>query len=308
METTNFHSNYVSGMRIEESLGKYRLSCKVGAYCTFGIDQLSNQLHYHDSFELCIVTSGTGKFILNDTTHNISKGDLIIADMQIPHEIQSNDTNGMQLLYIFISIRTNTDVTLTKSTEDQILEDFLRQHNAHIPSQFQLISYLEFVESYNNRRGNQNPGTYNALKNLILESLSLLSCKSDTGNKKIISKNVIEMALDYIDLNLENKILIKDVAHHSYTSQRNLEHLFRKHLGKTVIGYINDKKMDLACHYLAMHFTIADTGRLLGMPDAAQFSRLFKKHKDMSPSKYQSLKAPDKQGIGRRLSCKTTLY
>jgi AraC family transcriptional regulator, transcriptional activator of pobA len=301
MEYKQYHSNFVSGLMINETFGRYRISCKAGVYCVFGVEQISNQRHAHDCYELCVITSGSGKYIHDDREYLINKGDVIIADPGIAHEIQCTNTQDMRLLYIFIDISENKPLTMVKSIEDKLIHGFKSGHSALAPSKTYILSYLDFIESYGIRRGNRNFGTYNALKQLVLESLAVLSYETSILNNGIITQNAFERALDYIDENLHKKILVRDIALETHISQRNLEYIFRKNLGKTVKEYICEKKIDLACHYLSMYFTVSDTGRLVGIPDLTQFSRLFKKYKGMPPTQYQKTMVTCKNGMGRRI-------
>ncbi len=53
---------------------------------------------------------------------------------------------------------------------------------------------------------------------------------------------LIESALDYIDRELSNHIMVKEIAKECSASVRNLELIFRKHLNKTVKQYIRWKR------------------------------------------------------------------
>lgn len=303
METNHLHSEYVAGMRVEESFGKYRLSCKAGSYCIFGYDQVSNQSHRHNCYELCMVVSGNGSFIYGDTAYKIQKGDILLADPEVRHEIQAKAMENLVLIYFFIEIYQNRRLSAAGSFGERCIEAFLK---GHIPqaSQQHLLSYVTFIENYNAPQKVLQHGTYEALKNLILESLMSLADSGKTGNTAAEGnkvRNILENSMDYIDANLHRKFSVKDVAAYSCTSQRNLQYLFGKHLKKTVIDYINEKKMDLACHYLAMHFSIADAANMVGIGNASHFSTLFKKYKRVPPGKYQQSSMGERNGMGRRL-------
>jgi AraC family transcriptional regulator, transcriptional activator of pobA len=299
MDIENLHSDYISGMRIDESFGKYRLSCKAGTYCVFGFEQISNQRHQHNCYEMCIIISGEGSYFYNNTVYRIQRGDIIIAEPEIQHEIQANIQESLLLLYIFIEIKCNSSAAKVKTFGDQCIEGFL---NGHVQKtvQEQLLAYITFIEAYNSPRKKYHFGTYEALKNLILESLLSLSNKSKSQDTPVV-KNIIENSMDYIDANLHKRILVKDIAANSCTTGRNLEYLFRKHLNKTVVGYINEKKIELACHYLNMYFNISDTASMVGINNLSQFSSLFRKYKTVSPKQYQQINLTDKMGMGRRI-------
>ncbi|MHB1453806.1 MAG: helix-turn-helix domain-containing protein [Saccharofermentanales bacterium] len=304
--STPLHSEYITGRRIDESFGRYRLSCKVGSYSVFGYDQISNQRHRHDCYELCLVISGKGSYLYNDAICPIQEGDLIIAEPDLHHEIQAGQrentalpTENLVLLYIFITISENARLARAESFGDRCIAGFLRGHNRKA-SQIHLLSYIRFIESYNSPNKKNPYGTSEALKNLILESLAALSANSNAPAEEIV-KNIFENALDYIDANLHTKILVSEIAADSCTTVRNLEYLFHKNLGKTVVGYINEKKTDLACHYLSMYFNVTDTAEMVGIHNVSQFSTMFKKSRQISPQEYQKMILGDKKGMGRRI-------
>lgn len=299
MNVKEFHSSFVTGMKIRESFGRYELLCKAGDICAFGFEQISNQVHIHDCYELCVITSGSGKFIHNDEEFFIKEGDVIIADKGVPHEVQSVNMQDMRLLYIFIEISVNNSLVLTKTMEDNLIHGFMTKHYPVASSFHYILLYLDFIENYNMQKPGRHFGTYQALKNLVLESLAALSSNVPLLNTQVASQNSLERALDYIDANLHKKISVMDIVTETHVSQRNLEYLFKKKLGSTIIGYVNERKVHRACHYLEMCFNISDTGRLVGVPDLIQFSRLFSKHKGMSPSKYQMMHGTGKNQVGR---------
>ncbi|WP_411679797.1 helix-turn-helix domain-containing protein [Clostridium thailandense] len=295
-------TEHICGKRIEDNFGMYSILCKTGTYCSFGNEQISNQLHYHNSYELCVILSGYGKYIYNDKIYELSSGDLIIADPGVKHEIQGIASNKeLLLIYFFINIKVNS-ISLTTSQNDKLINNFLCGHKPIVKHKEQLFAYLNFVADYNSisiSKGS-NYGTYLAIKNLILESLLCLS-NHNSANASFTEQSTLEQALDYIDAKLHTKISVESIAKYCCTSKRNLEYLFKNHLSKTIIGYINEKKIELACHYLSMYYSISDTSALIGISDCAQFSRLFKKYKGVSPKKYQEQYSSIDTILGRRL-------
>lgn len=299
MNTESLHSEYIAGKRIDESFGKYRLSCKIGSYCVFGFNQRSNTIHKHNCYELCVVVSGNGSYIHNDAIIELKPYDILIADPNVQHEIRASARANLILLYIFFEINQSRHLANTRSYGDQCIEAFLKGHGLR-SSQPQLLAYLSFIEAYNSPKKKFHFGTAEALKNLVLESMTALSFSSTNSNDDTV-KNIIESSMDYIDKNLHEKIPVRDVASYCCTSPRNLEYLYRKHLNKTVVGYIHEKKIDLACHYLNMYLSITDTANMIGINNISYFSSLFKKIRKMSPRAYQNSVLPDKKGMGRRI-------
>lgn len=293
------HSEYISGMRIDESYGKYRISCKVGTYCSFGYDQISNQRHNHDCYELCIIISGTGNYYYEEKAYKLNEGDIIIANPNSKHEIIASQKENLVLLYIFITISENPRYQKSGSYADECIEGFLKAHY-FASSQKHLLAYIGFIEQYNQPNKKYLHGTAKAIENLILECLALLSKNTKSENEEIV-KNTIENALDYIDQNLHTRIFVRDIALSSCTTTRNLEYLFKKQLGKTIVSYVNEKKTELACHYLSMYFNVSDTAEMVGIKNVSQFSLMFKKYMKMSPLEYQKKITDGGKGMGRRI-------
>lgn len=296
-----FNSSSIVGMQIEESFAKYSISCRVGAFCNFDLNMVSNQLHTHNCYELCIVTNGSGMFNYADKNYKLEQGDVFIADPFIVHEVQTNRLQSLQLIYFFIEVKDNELLTHNRC-EDQMIKSFLNGHKVLVSSQKHLLSYFMFIDNYHTLKKSRDFGIYQALKNLILESLDALSLKGESFSKpRAIACNSLELSLDYIDVNLNKKMALNEIAKHSCTSGRNLQYLFKKHLGKTVIEYVNERKIALASHYLMRQFSVRDTANLVGIDDPSKFTRLFKKQKAISPKKYQQIHVPNENGFGRRL-------
>lgn len=297
--TAKPNSNYVTGKRIDACFGKFRLVAKVGSYCEFGYDQVSNQRHHHDCYELCIVVSGKGSYFYDTVQNKLQEGDIIIADPGVEHEIQASAKDSLILLYIFISIDNNIRPTHTGSFGEACIDGFLRGHHKQV-SRAHLLSYIHFLESYNSTNSANQFGTHEAIKNLVLECLDSLSLNSSTPSDDFFG-NVFEKALDYIDSNLHTKISASDVAAYSCTTLRNLEYIFRKQLQSTVVGYINEKKTELSCHYLSMGFSVSNAAEKVGILNLSQFSTMFKKIKTISPREYRETFLSGREGMGRRL-------
>lgn len=302
MENSSFfNSSSIVGMQIEEIFKMYSMSCRVGSFCNFDINQKSNQLHNHNCYELCIVTSGSGAFIYNGDAFRLNCGDAFIADPYVAHEIQTVNQETLQLIYFFIEFKANS-LSSSMNAEDQLISEFLRKHRIIIHSQKQLLVYFSFIEAYTSIKKGRSFGVYHAIRNLILECLDALSFKGSILTDSVnFSGNTLELSLDYIDNNLNRKITIEEISRHSKTSVRNLQYIFKKHINKTITEYISERKIELASHYLARQFSVQDTADLIGINDSSQFTRLFKKYKLISPKKYQQLHAPKEKGFGRRL-------
>ncbi|KJR44602.1 Transcriptional regulator, AraC family [Desulfosporosinus sp. I2] len=296
----NFSSSPINGMQVNESFGKYTVSCKIGYLCDFNLMQISNQPHFHDCYELCIVTSGEGNFSYGNNVYKVKQGDIFVADSEVIHEISVSKLQDLQLIYFLIQIETDNNLS-PKSIQDQSIESFLSGHKVITVAQKQMFAYFLFIDTYYSAKKSRGYGIEQALKSLILESIDLLAVKSERLLKgQLHSPNTFEAALDYIDHNLNNKITVSEVARQLNVSERTLQYLFKKYLNRTIVDYINEKKMVLAAHHLKKQFSVSETACQVGIGGCPQFTRLFKKYFGVGPKKYQQLHSSEFKDFGRR--------
>ena len=76
--------------------------------------------------------------------------------------------------------------------------------------------------------------------------------------------------------------------------------VFKEQVGKSIISYINEKKMQLAVHLIEnTDIYIKEVAKQVGITDPFYFNRLFKKYYGVTPSKYKEQIAA---GKGRQSS------
>jgi transcriptional regulator GlxA family with amidase domain len=103
---------------------------------------------------------------------------------------------------------------------------------------------------------------------------------------------ILNKASHFIMTNLSQDLSVNDVASSVFTSERNLRHLFRKHMNTTVVDYINSKKMEHASYLLTLQLQVQEVSEAVGIASPAQFSRLFKRYQGTSPKKFQQNHEP----------------
>jgi AraC-like DNA-binding protein len=318
------HFQKVVGMNSKEIMGECYLDIEPAGFCVFDMNTPTNTLHFHEFYELCIVTEGTGEFVHRECLYPLYEGDVFIADPGVFHEIRlikdrdAHYSGTLTIVFFRITLRTSSSFEVpSKTFEESRLREFLGNHAIVSRSQKQLFSYLKFLESYIESTTTGNYGLRQAVKNMALESMFSL-CKpleSPASSKSPVkiqssanintpglgefetqkdsrvicmpSHSILDLSVNYISVNLHRKIYLHEIASVACTSKRNLQYVFKKELGKTVTDYINIKKTAVAASYLKMNFTISDVCNQIAINDVAQFSRLFKKYQGISPKKFQ---------------------
>ncbi|HBQ63831.1 MAG TPA: hypothetical protein DD727_02680 [Clostridiales bacterium] len=287
-----------SRYRVDAREGNSDIHIRPGGFCTFDMRRSSNGLHYHHCFELCASLAGYGEFIHGGRSYPVSPGDVFLADPRVPHEIRFRknsafkESPSFQLIFWTFVINTEdlSSVSTAGSTgkgDADLLPGFLHRHAVIAPAQRQILTWLDFMEAYCCRTPHPEFGLKQAMRAMVLDCLRSLSGMKDAENSRMAEDTPLDQALGYIGRNLTRKLALQEIATFSCTSPRNLQYLFRHHLGKTPVDYINERRMSLAAGHLKMNFKASEAGELIGIGNPAQFSRLFKKYFGMSPRKYQ---------------------
>lgn len=298
MQASKYALIQINDLLIKEKIGNHFISIKPGSYCTFNETIPTNARHYHNCYELCIVTEGSGLFIYDNQTMSVKKGDVFIADPNVLHEItiqmqSQSPTSTLNLFYFSINLFQN-DAPPTGQSEEMIITKFLKKHSILKKSQTQMLSYLNFLYDFSKARESNHSrkmiqySIEQAVKSLIYSCLMLLAEQSKTTkSNNETSNNILDTALDYISNHITEKITLEKLSKHCNTSKRNLQLLFQQYLNTTIIDYVNNRRMSLASSYLRMNFRISDIAPHVGIEDPAQFCRVFKKYYGISPKKYQ---------------------
>lgn len=101
---------------------------------------------------------------------------------------------------------------------------------------------------------------------------------------------IIQKVLNYIALNLASDLTLKHLSSIFSLNSSYLSAMFKKETGTTLTAYVNSKRIDRAVYLLNTQVdSIQDIAILCGIPDLTYFTKLFKKAKGMTPTKYREL-------------------
>jgi two-component system, response regulator YesN len=98
----------------------------------------------------------------------------------------------------------------------------------------------------------------------------------------------IRQAIEYIRTHLGEDLSLNAVSAAIDSSPHELSRQFKKQTGKSLTDYINEQRIIEALYLIDnQHLSITDISLMVGFNDVNYFTKVFKKHKGMTPSHYR---------------------
>ncbi|MCO7184832.1 AraC family transcriptional regulator [Tenacibaculum sp. XPcli2-G] len=111
------------------------------------------------------------------------------------------------------------------------------------------------------------------------------------STKKIPNKTVIRIsnAIDFIERNLDKKLVLEEIAEKAYFSPYHFHRLFKAVTKETVNDFITRKRVEKSASFLLnkKDKTVTEVSEIVGFVTLSSFSRAFKKFYGMSPAEFK---------------------
>lgn len=127
-------------------------------------------------------------------------------------------------------------------------------------------------------------------RSFLLELLILLNkCMYMQQQHEQHKETIVDLLLTYIHNNYTERITLDQLSSQFATNRTTLNQQFMKATGKSIIDYLIQLRMDLACTMLRdTTIPISEIKYRVGYNDSANFWKMFKKSVNMSPSEYRT--------------------
>jgi AraC family transcriptional regulator, melibiose operon regulatory protein len=250
--------------------------------------------HWHDSLEMSYVLTGEIDHIYIDGTEYTSReGDIVLINSNaihsfslglaenrkavtvlIPYEFVKENYSGFeQLMFNCVSINETSEHRLKHFVElreklDNITETFINKNNDPLaPIQITALAY-EIV--------------YILLKYFKEDNISYGVIKTNKYLKRLT------LVTEFIKQNYNQDLSIEYIASQFSLSSEYLSRLFTKHMGLTVLNYINAIRLENSYRELMnTDYSILDIALKHGFPNIKSYNRVFKSVYHITPHQYR---------------------
>ncbi|WP_304944617.1 AraC family transcriptional regulator [Vallitalea guaymasensis] len=245
-------------------------------------------IHNHNVNEIFLCISDNINYYVDGKTYELNKYDIIITNNKEFHRpvLRIKDTYERKIIQFRKEYLSFFDIPENNPIE--IYESRMSGNNNVIKSsdtlENNLIYYFMEIDKYCDKPSGDIM-TRTLLLQLIIK-LNTIIFESKKDKNTIKSDPKILATLEYINDHLDTVINLDLLSNKFFINKYYLCHLFKKHMGITIIDYINLKRIERAKHLLLEGVPVTDACYLVGFNDYSNFYKKFKKIVGLSPKKY----------------------
>lgn len=282
-------------MRIHNSCKESIESCKQNNQFSIAHlykDEKTMDIHVHDNYEIYYSKSGGKQFLIDNRLYTFEPGDIFFINQYESHRIMQIDNMTHERIVINIHPQFLRGFSTTDTNINYCFENRNKKigHRVSLTTEEQ-SSFLYFVHQLSGKSGFGQDILDTAHFLELMVFLNKIFKKRYEGKEFIksssnIANQQIDEILTYINRNIENELLLDEIAAYFYISTSYLCRLFKRATGTTINKYINAKRITMSKALLSQGNSVYETYVKCGYKDYSNFFKVFKKTVGISPSQY----------------------
>jgi AraC-like DNA-binding protein len=250
--------------------------------------------HFHDEYELHLITATSGKAFVGDWIGPFEPGHLVLCGPRLPHNWISTDLPEGGV--------AERDLVI------QFLHDPIEQAAAVIPELADVLPMLErarhgieffglsdaALSHWRRTRRERGIQRFAAFCEYLAElarctDYRLLSNVQMQGESDATELDRINSIVDRITLDLAQPVSAADLAAELNMSESQFSRFFRRASGNTFTDFVNRVRVNRACQLLMeSDRRVTDVCYEVGFNNVANFNRRFLQIKGMTPTEFRS--------------------
>lgn len=244
--------------------------------------------HQQPTWELSLIIEGEGIRTIADMSEPFKSGEVVLVPPETPHCWQFSD-NGQKIENITVIFSPELIYTIAATFPE-------------LQAQFgNLAEFTKAIAFTGNTRQRLSDGL-KLMANLtdaervtlfihLLTIIAVCSERREIGKlRETDAQRRLKQIEIYIICNYKRDISIDDLAQHVGMNRSSLCTFFKHHSGKTIITYLNEHRLSVACHLLRQtSLTIQQVCYESGFNDVPHFCRVFKRKYGVTPKECRGL-------------------
>lgn len=237
-------------------------------------------LHWHKNLELLYLTEGKCTVINGTEELPLQSGEIAVFNSETLHYVKAK---GSPCAYIL----TQLDAAYFESMGFDISGCVIKKiiHDEQIRSILERSLY---------EQENELPYYHESVKAMMLQMLVIIFRKhlaedfrnNDHSNRAKLVKQLAE----YIENHYQEELTVESISHACGYSRFYISRTFKAVTGLTVVAYINATRVQQAkTLFKNSNLSVCEIAMQCGFSNQAYFSKVFKRHENLSPLEYKSM-------------------
>jgi AraC-like DNA-binding protein len=237
--------------------------------------------------KLCWVPVGQGSLGLPGADVPIVKDDVLILRAGTSHRFVDDPADPLTLLIACVSPAVLDPAGSMAGDLDAICELFPTGRRARPRNRYQLNVIRDLYRQMLHEQSANTPGAstliHSALGRLVVQIMR--GC-TDASHAVADRDADLEAVLHYLDDYFARPVQLKDLAQLCGVSVRRFTDLFRQRTGRTLVDYLNRRRVEYSQERLRVTENIAYACYESGFQDIGYFHRVFKKYTGQTPGDF----------------------
>jgi len=250
----------------------------------------------HDFWELVYIDSGSTVVVSNEEKFNLKQGQAFLHRPNASHTIYTEKEFANSAIVSFECNAPSIDILAGKVLKFSEFDKILLNR---IVTEAKL-SYSDKLNDLYLKKMNKNPSAPFAGDQIIKNSIELLLIslirsqsqpeeKNNTSPIGVGSDKIVESILNILRKKLDSStnINLDEISFTLGFSKSHIKTQFKRKTGFSILQYFIGLKIEKAKKLLSQQkYTVSEISDMLGFSSVYYFSRQFKIHTNMSPTKY----------------------
>lgn len=253
----------------------------------------SNREHYHKSeYEIYYLVTGEKHFYVGDKIYQLRSGDVMfIPPLTVHRSVCPAD--GILSNRVVCLFNQDFIAPAMEFADSDTISRFMEGGPQKISLSTVGRSRFEILLRSLNEEISHEEGDYLCMCRMYVLQLCIYLLRfgiSDVSyEKKSRSEVNMELVRSYIDSNFNKELSLHSLASRFYMNSSALSRSFKNATGQTVVGYINQKRIEKAKELLEeRNCSIGLMADKLGFRTTTYFERMFKQTTGMTPTQYKN--------------------
>ena len=233
-------------------------------------------IHWHSFFEIEIVVSGRGSYVVNDISYDIEENNVFFLT---PTDFHYIDADG-ELTVINLSF--DEDAPGERDMIKLMFNNVKGAYCFEAEEYSRLVSAVELLRYECDADGESKNLLLQYVIRNILQKNTLAPDLSGADGARGVKKAIV-----YMELHFKERITLERLAAEAGYHPTYFSEIFKKTTGDTYIEALTKLRIGHARTMLANGFSVSDACFLSGFGSLSGFASAFKKACDMSPREYK---------------------